>query len=105
MRKLLIILLFLISAAQLISVLPILGSDKAPLLAQLAPFILIIGAVASAIMLMKFPPKAFIPYCLAFATFLIMEISVFGITFLKGAFIGFLIAGLFFIPSVRTIKK
>ena len=104
MRKLLIVLLFVMEVAQTAAVVPILGIDKAPLLAKLAPLLMAVCAVISAIMLIKKSGKAIIPYLVGFAGFLVMEIVTFGPSMLQSSALGFVVAILFLLPSVRAPK-
>lgn len=88
--------------AQFAAVFPILGIPSAPVLAKIAPILLSVCAFVSAVLLMKRAKSAAIPYLVGFAGFLAMEIAVFGPSMLKSSILGFVVAGLFFLPSVKS---
>lgn len=102
MRKLLIILLFVIALAQIAAVFPLLSVPAAPILAKIAPILMGVCAVVSAILLMKRSKSSAFPYLVGFAAFLAMEVAVFGPSMLKSSILGFVVAGLFFLPSVKS---
>lgn len=106
MRKLLIVLLFLIVIAQMAALVPTFGIDGVSMLAtvNVAPIIMSVGALLSAFMLITRTEMAFIPYFMGFAGFLVMEVAVFGPSMLKSSALGFIVAILFFLPSARASK-
>jgi hypothetical protein len=104
MRKVLIVLLILMAVAQIAAGAPFLGNDKVPVMVKLTPLVMTVGAVTSAVMLIKKSPKAFIPYFIGFTGFLAMMIVTFGLASLPSTALGFGVAIFFFLPSVRAPK-
>lgn len=104
MRVLLIILLFLISLAQIAALVPALPISEVPIAAKIAPVVMAIGAVCSAILLIRKSSKSCVPYFAAYATFLVLTVVAYGLGSLPSAGIGLVIGLLFFVPSVRSPK-
>lgn len=104
MRVLLVVLLFLISLAQIAGVIPIISVSQAPVAAKAGPIIMALGAIIAAIMLIRKSSKSYIPYFVAYAIFASSVMVAFGAESLPKTGMGLVIGLLFFVPSVRSPK-
>jgi hypothetical protein len=102
MRILLVILLFAVAAANVAASLPLLNLPNAPMAYIAAPLLLSACAVASAIMLIFRRALAYLPFIIGFAILLVTYVIIEGASAIPKAGMGFIVAILFFLPSVRA---
>jgi len=101
MRVLLAAFLFLFAIATTVSTIPILNLDVS-LAVKIPPFVFVGCSIVSAILVIRRHEKAFLPYIIGFAVFLAANIYTDGFSAIPKAGMGFIVAALFFVPSVHN---